>query len=113
METGPAARQLLRGTVGELRLGVFAVVLTLGMTLILSFNLAWTSQVNVVVGEPAPDDVFAPQSISYTSDLLTENDREQARNSVPAIYTPLNLSIGREQLAQAAAIFAKIPSDFC
>ena len=108
METPLAARQQLRRTVGELRLGVFAVMLTLGMTLILSFNLAWTSQVKVVVGEPAPDDVFAPQSISYTSDLLTENDREQARNSVPAIYTPLNLSIGREQLAQAAAIFAFI-----
>jgi putative nucleotidyltransferase with HDIG domain len=108
METPLAARQQLRRTVGELRLGVFAVMLTLGMTLILSFNLAWTSQVNVVVGEPAPNDVFAPQSLSYTSDLLTENAREQARNSVSAIYTPLNLSIGREQLAQAAAIFAFI-----
>ena len=108
METLPAARQQLRGTVGELRLGVFVVVLTLGMTLILSFNLVWTSQVVVVVGEPAPADVFAPQSLSYTSDLLTENAREQGRNNVPVIYTPLNLSIGREQLAQAAAIFAFI-----
>ncbi len=106
MESLPAARQQLGKTVSELRLGVFAVVLTLGMTLILSFNLVWSSQVNVVVGEPAPDDVFAPQSLTYTSDLLTENARKQAQNNVSGIYTPLNLSIGREQLAQAAAIFA-------
>ncbi len=108
METLPAARQQLGKTVGGLRLGVFAVVLTLGMTLILSFNLVWTSQVNVVVGEPAPNDVFAPQSLSFTSEILTEEAQKQARNDVAAIYTPLNLSIGREQLAQANAIFAFI-----
>lgn len=108
MESLPVARQQLRETVGELRLGVFAVVLTLGMTAILSFNLFWPSQVSVVVGEPAPADVFAPQSLSYASELLTEQAREGARKDVPAIYTPLNLSIGREQLAQARAIFAFI-----
>ncbi len=108
METLPAARQQLRETVGELRLGVFAVVLTLGMTLILSFNLAWTSQVTVMVGEPAPADVFAPKSLTYSSDLLTEQARIIAANNISEIYTPLNLSIGREQLAQAQAIFAFI-----
>ena len=108
MEALPAASQQLRETLGELRLGVFAVVLTLGMTVILSFNLIWSSQVNVVVGEPAPADVFSPQSLSYTSELLTEQAQEHARKDIPAIYTPLNLSIGREQLAQARAIFAFI-----
>jgi cyclic-di-AMP phosphodiesterase PgpH len=106
METLPAARQQLQETVGELRLGVFAVALTVGMTLILSFNLAWASQVTAMVGEPAPADVFAPRSLTYTSALLTDKSREQASNSVAEIFTPLNLSIGREQLAQAQAIFA-------
>ena len=105
MEALPATRQQLRETVRGLRLVVFASVLTLGMTLILSFNLAWTSQVNVVVGEPAPDDVFAPISYSYTSNVLTDKAHEQARNSAPDIYTPLDSSIGRKQLAQANAIF--------
>lgn len=106
METLPAARQQLKETVGELKLGVFAIVLTLGMTIILSFNLAWTSQVTVMVGEPAPADVFAPKSLTYTSELLTEQDRFKAANNVAEIYTPLNLSIGREQLAKAQSIFA-------
>ncbi len=108
MEALPATRQQLSETVHGLRLLVFAAVLTLGMTLILSFNLVWTSQVNVVVGEPAPDDVFAPISYSYTSNVLTEAAREQARNSVADSYTPLDPGIGRAQLAQATAIFSFI-----
>lgn len=108
MEALPATRQQLRETVRGFRLLVFASILTLGMTLILSFNLVWTSQVNVVVGEPAPDDVFAPISYSYTSTVLTEKAREQARNSIAEIFTPLDPGIGREQLAQANAIFSFI-----
>jgi putative nucleotidyltransferase with HDIG domain len=46
--------------------------------------------------------------LSYTSELLTEQAQERARQDIPAIHTPLNLSIGREQLAQARAIFAFI-----
>jgi len=106
MEALPATRQQLRETFRGFRLLVFASILTFGMTLILSFNLVWTSQVNVVVGEPAPDDVFAPISYSYTSTVLTEKAREQARNSIAEIYTPLDSGIGREQLAQANAIFS-------
>lgn len=108
MEALPATRQQLRETIRGFRLAVFAVALTLGMTLILSFNLVWVTKVDVVVGEPAPDDVFAPTSYSYTSNVLTEKAREQARSSVPDIYTPLDPSIGREQLAQANAIFSFI-----
>lgn len=108
MESLPAAPRRIGKTLGDFRLVIFAAVLTLGLTFVLSFNLVWTSQVNVVVGEPAPDDVFAPQSLTYTSELLTNAAREQARNGVAAIDTPLNLSIGREQLAQANAVFAFI-----
>jgi putative nucleotidyltransferase with HDIG domain len=108
MEALPATRQQLRETVRGFRLLVFAIILTLGMTLILSFNLVWTSQVNVVVGDPAPDDVFAPISYSFTSTVLTDKAREQARSSVADIYTPLDPGIGREQLAQASAIFSFI-----
>ena len=105
MEALPATRQQLRETFRELRIFLFAILLTLGMTAILSFNVVWSSQVNVVVGEPAPDDVFAPRSHSYSSTVLTEEAREQARNAVPEIFTPLNPSIGREQLAEVNNLF--------
>ena len=108
MEALPATRQQLRETVRDLRLIVFAIILTAGMTLILSFNVDWSSQVDVVVGEPAPADVFAPRSYNYTSKVLSEREREQARSAVPEIYTPLNPSIGREQLAYANSVFTFI-----
>ncbi len=109
MDTFPSTRERFRAaSLFDARLGLFFLVVSLGMTLVLSFNLISSSQVNLVVGEPAPEDVFAPRSITYTSEVLTRQAQEQARNSVPDIYTPLDLSIGRAQLAQARAIFAFI-----
>lgn len=108
MTTFAATRETLSRYLHDARLVVFAVVLTLGMTLILSFNLIQTSQVSVEVGQPAPADVFAPRSLTYTSDYLTEQAREQARTGVPDVYTPLDLSIGRAQLAWANSVFAFI-----
>jgi putative nucleotidyltransferase with HDIG domain len=108
MEALPTTTQELRETARHWRLYLFAFLLTLGMTLILSFNVVWSSQVTAVVNEPAPADIFAPRSISYTSQILTDAARENARNSIPNVYTPLDFSIGREQLASVNAIFAFI-----
>lgn len=87
---------------------IFAVVLTVGMTFILSFNISSLSNASVTVGQPAPDDILAPRSITYISEVETAAARERARTNVPEQYTPFNLSIGREQLDKARAIFAFI-----
>ncbi len=105
MEALPATRQQLRETVRGLRIFLFAAVLTFGLTLIISFNLVWSTQVEVVVGEPAPDDVFAPISYTYASNVLTSQAREQAQSAIPDVFTPLDPGIGRAQLAQVNAIF--------
>ena len=89
------------------QLWLFVIALTLGMTLILSFNLI-RPQVAVSEGQPAPEDIFAPRSLTYTSNVLTEQSREQARDNVPPIYTPFDPFIGREQVAQASAVFGFI-----
>lgn len=82
------------------------VTLTVSMTLILSLDLPGSNQVNLAVGQPAPNDIFSPRSITYTSDILTEQAREQAGKGVSEIYTPLDLGIGRSQLAMARDTFA-------
>ncbi len=105
MESFPTSRQELRETAREWRIYVFATILTAGLTLILSLNVVWSSQVTAVLDEPAPADIFAPRSITFTSEILTTRARESARNSIADAYTPLDLSIGREQLASATAIF--------
>ena len=79
--------------------------LTLALTLVLSFNLVSSAQVSVSVGEPAAQDIVAPQSVSFYSDVLTEQAREQARASVSNVYDPLDLSLAREQINRARNIF--------
>lgn len=89
-------------------LPIFIVVLITGMTLILSIELPGSAQIEVAVDQPAPNDIFAPRALTYVSNLLTTQAREQASRSVAEIYTPLDLGIGRSQLANAREIFAFI-----
>lgn len=86
----------------------FVIVLTLGMTLILTVNYSGSNDVDVTVGQPALSNVSAPRTIEYPSDFLTEQAREDAANAVETEYTPFNLSIRRKQLREARAIFAFI-----
>jgi hypothetical protein len=97
-------QQLLQGSL----LWLFAILLTVGMTAILSFNLTPASNINVVVGQPAANDILAPRSLTYTSELLTAQARQQASANVSATYTPLDLNIGRAQLSLARATFSFI-----
>ena len=89
------------------QLWLFVVVLTLGITFILSFNLI-RPQVTVSEGQAAPEDIFAPRSLTYTSHVLTEQAQEQARNNVPLVYTLFDPFIGRTQVNKASAVFGFI-----
>ena len=106
-------RNLWNGQVDQFRLWVrrhslalFFISVALGMTLILSYDLPGTSQVDVAVDRPAPNNLFSPRSLTFTSDLLTAQAREQAARAVPDVYTPLDLQIGRDQLGQARNFLA-------
>jgi hypothetical protein len=93
--------QIVQGSV----LWLFAAALALGLTLILTFNLVITNEVAVTLDRPAPDDIFAPRSVTYISDVLTREERELAANGVAEQYTSLDLAIGRARLNLARAIF--------
>ncbi len=89
-------------------LSIFFISLTIGLTLILSFDLPGSNQVIAVVGQPAQNDIFSPRLMTYTSDLLTSQTREQASRTVSEVFTPLDLAIGRSQLTLARETFAFI-----
>lgn len=89
-------------------LPIFIACLAVGMTLILSFDLPGAGQVVVVVGQPAPNDIFSSRLLTYTSDILTRQARDQAGRAVADIYTGLDLDIGRAQLSLARDIFTFI-----
>jgi len=108
-------RHLLNGQVDQFRLWarrrgliLFLLSVTLGMTLVLSYDLPGAGGIDVAVERPAPDDIFAPRALTFTSDLLTTQARDQASRAVSDIYTPLDLAIGRAQLGQARDVFAYV-----
>ena len=86
-------------------LWIFAAILTLAITVILSFNLVSGPQISVALGEPSPEEVISPQSINYISDVLTQQSIQQAEESVNDQYTTIDLSIARAQNNLARAVF--------
>lgn len=108
MQQSPPAHPAHRWleTIERVAVWVFAVGMTLSLTLILSLNLGGSSQYSVIIGQPAPSDIFSPRSLTFNSDLLTDQAREQARRSVPQTYTALDLAIGRAQLARARDVLS-------
>ena len=50
------------------------------------------------IGDVAPNDITAPRTITYVSDLLTEQAREDAADNVNNIYLPADPAISRTQL---------------
>jgi len=87
-------------------LWIFVVVLTLLVTLILALDFVTRPQVQVTLGEPSPEDISAPESITYVSDVLTEQARQQAAAAVSDQYTSLDLSIARSQKNLVNAVFS-------
>lgn len=52
----------------------------------------------LVVGDVAPQDIHAPVSVSYESEVLTERAREAARANVAPVYSPPDPAIARQQI---------------
>ena len=61
-------------------------------------------------GEVASREFVAPRSLTFTSNILTEEQRESAANSIAAIYSPQNTSIARNQLESLRGTLAFITS---
>jgi putative nucleotidyltransferase with HDIG domain len=80
--------------------------MTLGLTLIFSFNLVTANDVQVTLSQPASEDIFSPRSVTYESDVLLVSERAKARAAVPEQYSGDGSDIGRNQLNLVTAVFA-------
>ncbi len=94
-------QQLLQSSL----LWLLTLALAAGLALILVFNLVTGAQVSVTLGEPAPADVQAPQTLTYTSQVATERQRASAIAALGTVYKAPDLSIGRAQRNLAQAVF--------
>lgn len=80
----------------------------LGLLLVASMALAAIALLNpyssrqatipVEVGDVAPQDVLAPRALSYQSEVLTAERRQEAADAVSAVYGPADPSVAREQV---------------
>jgi cyclic-di-AMP phosphodiesterase PgpH len=85
---------------------LFAVGLTISLTLLLSFNLSTSGDLSLVVGQPVTNEIVAPRRIDYTSEVLTERAKTQAAQAIQDVYTQADPEIGRGQLNLAQSIFS-------
>lgn len=77
------------------------------MTVLVAFDSFFPGQSftsTLEVGQVATRDIFAPVSRTYTSTLLTEQRRIEARTAVQPIYSQADLNVAREQSVLAARI---------
>jgi putative nucleotidyltransferase with HDIG domain len=52
------------------------------------------------VGDVAPYDIHAPVALTYESQILTSRQQDAAASEIPAIYSPADTNIARQQLEE-------------
>jgi len=77
-------------------IGVFGLVSTVAVIAFIPAQS--TSSYTLDIGDVASQDIPAPYTLSYASDVLTEQARESAAESVPDIYDPPDSDVARRQL---------------
>ncbi len=87
---------------------ILGVIFTLLTALSLVVELGPGEQVALREGDVSPYDVRAPRSITYVSQVLTDEARDKAEASVKAVYDPPEPAVARRQLKRAQAILAFI-----
>lgn len=80
---------------------LFGVLFVLGAIAILIVPLFVTGSVALNSGDVAPEDIRAPRSVRYVSEILTNQARDEAERSVPVQYDPLDLRVARQQVTRA------------
>ena len=91
------------------RLGVFQVFILI-LTGIISFFILILpdsfsqSSFPMELGDAAVQDILAPYSLNFESEVLTEQARQSAEESVNPIYLPADPSIGRRQVEQLRTV---------
>lgn len=69
-----------------------------------------TSEVTFQLGEPAAADIIAPASITYVSQVQTNEAREAAAAAVPDVYDPADSRVTRQQVRRLQEVLDYVGS---
>ena len=108
MSTSISRTSRFRKALFLLALLVFASV-AIWLVVVVSISTA-PSATDLKVGDVSTQDVVAPHAVSYTSDVLTENRRQDAANTISPRYTLPDTSVARESSDRLRATLAYITS---
>ena len=82
---------------------------TVGMILALAAPLSSrTATVQLAAGDVAPQDLVAPYPLSFASESLTQQARNEAADSVAQVFDPPDSSVARRQLDDLRALLTYI-----
>jgi cyclic-di-AMP phosphodiesterase PgpH len=105
---GDGIRNRLRWLRQRWHVLLFGLFLFLATGTILTVEVAPESQIDLALGQRAAQEIVAPRDEVYVSEVLTNQQREQAALAVADVYTAVDITIGRAQNLKAQAIFAFI-----
>lgn len=95
-ENSKANQRERRGRFGKIFILVISAVLAF-FSLILPDSFSQSS-FPMEIGDVAAQDILAPYSLTFESEVLTEQARQEAAREVDPIYQPADPSIGRRQV---------------
>ncbi len=98
------SRSTKRPTWRNARLWLLGALFVLGTTATLLVPVSTSGQVALNAGDVAPEDVRAPRSAHFVSELLTELARDDAERNVPVQYDPVDPRVARQQIAYARQV---------
>lgn len=87
-----------------------AIVFCAAGTFILSYRFFDAAALQLALGDTTQEAIFAPRPISYVSDIITQERREEAIAGVPVTYTTPDPKVAREQVNRLRDIFAYLDS---
>jgi putative nucleotidyltransferase with HDIG domain len=88
----------------DIRVWLIGACFVLGAAAVLIVPLFTAGRVALDSGDVAREDISAPRTINYTSEILTQQDRDAAERSIAVVYDPLDLGVSRRQVAKARGV---------
>jgi putative nucleotidyltransferase with HDIG domain len=85
--------------------GVVVMFIVVSTAIVAFDSLFWRESVDVLqVGSIAQQNILAPNSITYVSEVLTERSRQEAVTGIAQVYDPPDPSVARQQTQLARQI---------
>ena len=92
---------------GRIGVALAAASFVLVATMVVAFDDVFTGRSNISsleIGDIVPSDITAPKPVTYTSQILTQQRREEARENVPPVFDPPDPNVARQRTELARQI---------